>query len=72
MPNPNDNKRSAAILKYTSLGTQLLVMLGLGVWGGLKLDQWIQVKALFVILLPVIALAYFLWKLIRTLNQPEL
>ena len=72
MPKANDNKRSAVIMKYTSLGSQLLVMLGLGVWGGLKLDQWIHVKALFVILLPVIALAYSLWKLIRTLNQPDL
>ena len=63
------NESTSAAMKYVGLGTQMLVLLGLGVWGGHKLDEQIGVKALLVIIFPVVALAYSLWSLIRTLNK---
>ena len=58
-------------MRYASLATQWLVLLGIAVWGGLKLDEQLHFKALFVIILPVVALVFSLWQLIRSLNKPD-
>jgi hypothetical protein len=58
-------------MRYTSLATQLLVLLGIGVWGGLKLDEWLHLRALFIIILPVLALIIALVQLIRSLNKKK-
>lgn len=58
-------------MRYAGLATQWLVMLGLAVWAGLALDKRIGVAALFVIILPVLALVVSLWQLIRTLNSKK-
>jgi hypothetical protein len=65
----DDRNKPNAVLKYPGLATQLLVLLGLAVWGGLKLDDRLQFKALFVIILPVIALVVSLLQLIRSLGN---
>lgn len=57
------------MLRYAGLATQLLVLLGLAVWGGLKLDERLHFRALFVIILPLIALVISLLQLIRSLNN---
>ena len=62
-------KSDVTALKYIGLGTQLMAFMGLGAWGGYKLDERIGVKALFVIIFPLVALTYSLWQLIRTLNK---
>lgn len=71
MPEEKSKNRNAAVLRYSGLGAQLLVLLGLGVWLGLKLDARLGLRALFVIIFPVLALSYSLWQLIRTLNKPN-
>ncbi len=63
------NESMRAAMRYAGLGTQMLVLLGLGVWGGHKLDARMHLKALFVIIFPVIALGFSLYSLIRSLNQ---
>ncbi len=67
----NNDESTRMAMRYAGLGTQMLVLLGLGVWGGHKLDIQLNVKALFVIIFPVIALGYSLWSLIRTLNKSK-
>lgn len=67
MSDRNESMRAA--MRYAGLGTQMLVLLGLGVWGGHKLDLRLNIKALFVIIFPVLGLTYSLWNLIRTLNN---
>lgn len=59
-------------MRYAGLATQWLVMLGIAVWGGLKLDAYMGFKALFVIVLPLTALIFSLWQLIRSLNKNDL
>lgn len=71
MPEEKSRNRNAALLRYSGLGAQLLVLLGIGVWLGLKLDARLGLRALFVIIFPVVALSYSLWQLIRTLNKPN-
>jgi hypothetical protein len=58
-------------MKYAGLATQLLVLLGIAVWGGLKLDEHLHFRALFVILLPVIALTISLVQLIRSVSNKK-
>ncbi len=63
------NPRQANIIKYTSLGTQMLVYLGLGVWGGLKLDEKMHTQPLFLIILPITGLGISLYQLYKELSK---
>ena len=59
-------------LKYVGLGTQMMALMGLGVWGGIKLDSLTNWKfPLFVITLPLLALGVSLWQLLRESNKPK-
>lgn len=67
-----DNRsKYAAAMKYASLGTQMLVLLGLGVWGGLKLDEHWNTTPLFLVLFPVLGLVLSLYQLYRQLVKPK-
>lgn len=66
----NSNK-NATLLRYSGLATQLLALLGIAVWLGLKLDAYLHFRTLFVILFPLLALSFSLWQLIRNLNKPN-
>lgn len=55
------------VLRYTSLGTQMLAYIALGVYGGLKLDEWLNTNPLFIILLSAVALFMSLLQLYRQL-----
>lgn len=68
--NGQDKQRNT--MKYVGLGTQWMVLLLLAVWGGLQLDKKTGWKVpVFVITLPLIALGYSLWQLIREFNKPK-
>jgi uncharacterized membrane protein YqjE len=68
---PGENNKTTSMMRYAGLATQWLALLGIAVWGGLKLDERLHFRALFVIILPVIALIFSLWQLIRSLNKPD-
>ena len=69
---PERGDRQNAVMRYAGLATQWMVMLGIAVWGGLKLDERLGFKALLVIILPLAALIFSLWQLIRSLNKNDL
>ena len=71
MPDKKNKSKTSVAMRYVGIGTQWFVMIGLGVWGGIKLDERLHLKALFVIIFPVIALAYSLWTLIRSLKNSD-
>lgn len=59
-------------MRYAGLATQWMVMLGLAVWGGHKLDIWIGWKfPVFLIVFPITALGFSLWQLINEFNKPK-
>ncbi|WP_118952281.1 AtpZ/AtpI family protein [Taibaiella helva] len=58
-------------MKYAAVGTQMMVLLGLGVWGGLNLDKQVHSSPLFLIVLPVLALFISLYQLYRQLMKPK-
>lgn len=61
------------IMRYVGLGTQWMALLLLAVWGGMKLDGKIKWKfPICTVLLPLIALIYSLWKIIREFSKPKL
>ena len=67
MPPPSpDKKNNVSLIQYASMGTQLLVGIGIGVFIGLKADQWIKLKIpLLVWLLPLLIIIAFILKLIK-------
>jgi len=63
--NPN------SILQFTSITFQWFLLLGLGVWGGLQLDERWHCKPIFIIILPLIALSYCFYALIKSLQNKK-
>ena len=60
-----------SILQYTSITMQWFVLLGIGVWGGIQLDQRWHCKPIFIIILPLLALSYCFYSLIKSLNNKK-
>lgn len=61
------------MMRYAGLATQWMVMMGLGVWLGLKLDKYLNWGSvpLFTILFPLIALVVSLWQIIKEFNKKK-
>ena len=53
------------MVRYASLGTQLLVAIGLAVFAGLKADKWLHTSPLLTCALPLLILFGFFYKLIK-------
>jgi F0F1-type ATP synthase assembly protein I len=58
---PNSNKRF--FIRYASLGTQLLVAIGVAVFAGLKADKWLHTSPLLACILPLLTLFVIFYKL---------
>ncbi len=59
-------------MRYAGLATQWLIMLGVAVWAGYKIDRWANLKfPLFLILFPLISLSLSLWQIIKESNKPH-
>lgn len=60
-----------AYLKYSSLGLQLLGLIGVSGWLGFLLDGYLELKIpVFLPLFVTVAFAGFIYNLYRTLNKP--
>ena len=56
--------------KYSALGFQMLAAIGLGVWGGMKIDQWTGWKfPVFTLFLPVLGIVSSIVLLVRGLPK---
>ena len=58
-------------LKYTGLTAQLLVMIGLAVYGGIKLDEKLKISPLLTICFPLLVLGATFYKLIQETNKKK-
>lgn len=54
-------------VKYTNIAIQMLVIIGLGVWGGIQLDKLFDTNPLLTILLSLIGVVIAIFIVIRTL-----
>lgn len=61
----NKNRNNRDVYRYAGLGAQLLAAIGLGVFLGLKADQWLHTSPLFACVLPLLVLGAIFYKLIR-------
>ena len=69
---PTPNKPPNDLLRYAGLGGQILVSLGLAVFAGLKLDQWIGMPfPLLVWLLPLVVVSLMIVKLIKETSKKK-
>ena len=68
---PNKNG-SAQLWQYAGIGGQLLVSLGIGVFLGLKADEWINFKfPLLVWILPLLILIAMIARLIKATSKKK-
>lgn len=65
-----NKKQSNSFIKYSGLGLQMLVTLGVGAWLGLKLDQYLELKyPVFLITFIFVLFAGLMVMLYRNLNK---
>jgi hypothetical protein len=69
---PKQNNASNDVLRYAGLGAQILVSIGIAVFAGLKLDQWIHMPIpLLVWLLPLLVVCLTIYKLIKETSKKK-
>jgi hypothetical protein len=67
---PMDKKSRSDLWQYAGLGGQLLVSLGIGVFLGVKADEWLDFKIpLLVWILPLLILVVMMAKLIKATSK---
>ena len=65
---PSSPKPPNNYIKYSNMGFQMLVIIGIGVWGGIKLDQMTHLKfPVFTIVLSLIAVVVAIYFVVRDL-----
>ena len=64
---PDDSK---AYMRYAGMGTQMLVIIGLGVFGGFKLDKWLELKIpVFTLILSLLSVAAAIYLSVKDLYK---
>ena len=58
-------------LRYASLGSQLLAAIGLGVFLGLKADQWLHTSPVLACILPLLVLSGIFIKIFRETSRKK-
>jgi len=69
--NRSSNKSNRDLVRYASLGTQLLVAIGLAVFAGLKADKWLHTSPLLACVLPLIVLIAIFYKLMKETSPKD-
>lgn len=69
-PKPENKKRPPleSYARYSSLAFQMFAIIGLGIFGGVKLDQWLETEfPLFTVLLSIVSVAAAIYTAIKDL-----
>jgi len=62
----NNNKNNRVLWRYAGMATQFLLAIGIAVFAGLKLDQWLKFKIpLAVWVLPLLVISGIIFKVIK-------
>ena len=66
----NDKNSNSSLLKYAGMATQFFVAIGIAVYGGLKLDQWLDFRTpLFVWVLPLLIISGVIYKIVKDTSK---
>jgi F0F1-type ATP synthase assembly protein I len=69
-PKPNKEPRPAleSYARYSSLAFQMFAIIGLGIFGGFKLDQWLKIGfPVFTVLLSIISVGAAIYTAVKDL-----
>jgi Mn2+/Fe2+ NRAMP family transporter len=70
MPSTNKKSNSKLLLQYAGLATQLLVLLAITIWAGMKLDKWLNFSTpILTWVLPLIAIVALMIKIIKETSK---
>jgi hypothetical protein len=67
-PKPDKEKRPPleSYARYSSLAFQMFAIIGLGIYGGYKLDQWLQIGfPVFTVLMSIISVAAAIYSAVK-------
>lgn len=66
--NPKQSLNSYA--RYSSIAFQMLAIIAIGVFGGYKIDQWINIKfPIFTVILSMVSVALAIYIVVRDLTK---
>jgi F0F1-type ATP synthase assembly protein I len=71
-PKPDKEKRPPleSYARYSSLAFQMFAIIGLGIFGGVKLDQWVDTGfPVFTVILSIISVAAAIYTAVSDLNK---
>lgn len=73
MEDPSSKKRPHnLLLRYAGLAFQMMAAIGIALWGGYKLDQWVGMRfPLFMIIFSLLALALLLWQIVKDTGKHD-
>jgi hypothetical protein len=59
-------------MRYASMGTQMLVTIGIGVFAGVKLDQWLNLKfPVFTVVLSLVSVFAAMYLAVKDLLRKK-
>jgi len=64
-------KKYSPWFRYLGITAQLLVLIGLAVYGGIQLDRRFDIAPLFTVALPLLVLAITFYKLIKETGKKD-
>lgn len=71
MPNPSSKKpQFDSYMKYSGMAFQLFAGIFLGVWGGIKLDAWLNTKPWFTVILSLFGIAAGMYSVLKDFIDP--
>ena len=73
-PNPESNKRPPleSYARYSNLAIQMFAVIGIGVFGGVKLDQWLKIGfPVFTVLLSILSVAASIYLAVKDLLKKK-
>ena len=67
---PPSNKNNKDLIRYASMGTQMLVIIGIAVFLGFKIDKWLRFSfPLFVWLLPLLTICGLMYRFYKETSK---
>ncbi len=70
MPSTNKKNNNNQLLQYAGLATQLFILLAITIWGGIKLDKWLNFSTpILTWVLPLIAIVALMIKIVKETSK---
>lgn len=67
---PKELKKLDGFAKYSTMAFQMVIIIGAGVFGGIKLDEWLHMRfPLFTLVLSLGAVALSIYYMIKDLTK---